>query len=87
MHTHCPMCPCALHTVQYVNSLVNGYVLRFLEALKDDAPAIRTGADLMQSELVGLWADRADLGTSQEFARGLRQQAETRQGTADAPGH
>jgi hypothetical protein len=64
-----------------------GEVLRFLEALKDDAPAIRTGADLSQSELVGLWGDRGDLGDSREFARGLRQQAETRPGSVDAAGH
>jgi hypothetical protein len=64
-----------------------GEVLRFLDALKDAVPAIRTGADLMQSELVGLWADRDDLGNSREFTRRLRQQAETHHGAADALGH
>lgn len=37
-----------------------------------------TAADLLQSGLVGLWADRTDLGDSQEFARRLREQAQTR---------
>lgn len=35
-------------------------------------------ADLLDSELVGLWADRDDIGDSVEFARQLREQAETR---------
>ena len=64
-----------------------GEVLRFLDALTSTEPAIHTGADLSQSGLVGSWADRDDLGSSQEFARSLRRQAETRQGTADAAGH
>ncbi len=53
-------------------------VLQFLDTLIDAEPAIRTGADLSQSGLVGSWADRDDLGSSQEFARSLRRQAETR---------
>ena len=64
-----------------------GEVLRFLETLIDAEPPIRTGADLIRSGLAGLWADRDDLGNSQEFARSLRRQSETRQGAADAPGH
>lgn len=41
-----------------------------------------TARDLLQSELVGLWADRRDIGDSVEFARQLRKQAEHR-GVAD----
>jgi hypothetical protein len=37
-----------------------------------------TAADLLQSELIGLWADRADIDDSVSFARQLRQQAEHR---------
>ena len=37
-----------------------------------------TAADLLQSGLVGLWADRADIGDSREFARQLRERAQTR---------
>lgn len=37
-----------------------------------------TAAELLQSDLVGLWADRTDLGDSQEFARRLREKAQTR---------
>jgi hypothetical protein len=37
-----------------------------------------TGADLLKSGLVGMWAERKDLGDSLEFARQLRQKAEKR---------
>jgi hypothetical protein len=37
-----------------------------------------TAADLLQSDLVGLWADRSDIDDSVSFARQLRQQAEHR---------
>jgi hypothetical protein len=37
-----------------------------------------TAADLLESGLVGMWADRKDLGDSVEFARGIRSRAETR---------
>ena len=37
-----------------------------------------TARDLLQSDLVGLWADRDDIGDSLSFARRLRRQAEYR---------
>ncbi len=37
-----------------------------------------TARDLLQSNLVGLWADRADIGDSTVFARQLRERAERR---------
>ena len=37
-----------------------------------------TAANVLQSELVGLWADRSDMDDSVSFARQLRQQAEHR---------
>lgn len=37
-----------------------------------------TARDLLQSDLVGLWADRDDIGDSLSFARQLREQAERR---------
>jgi hypothetical protein len=37
-----------------------------------------TAADVLQSELVGLWADRSDIDDNVVFARQLRQQAEHR---------
>jgi len=37
-----------------------------------------TGKDLLNSGLVGLWADRTDIGDSLEFARELRRKAERR---------
>jgi hypothetical protein len=35
-------------------------------------------ADLLQSELVGLWAGRTDIADNHGFARQLREQAQTR---------
>ena len=37
-----------------------------------------TARTLLESELVGLWADRTDIEDSSSFARQLRQQAEQR---------
>jgi len=42
-----------------------------------------TARDLLQSDLVGLWADREDIGDSLEFARQLRRQAEHRRVSSD----
>jgi len=38
-----------------------------------------TARDLLDSGLVGLWADREDITDSSEFARHLREKAETRE--------
>ncbi len=40
-----------------------------------------TAADLLRSDLFGIWADRKDIGDSLEFARSLRRQAEQRSKT------
>jgi len=37
-----------------------------------------TAAELLQSGLVGMWADRTDIGDSRDYARRLREQAQTR---------
>jgi hypothetical protein len=37
-----------------------------------------TATDLLKSGLVGMWADRKDIGDSLEFARTLRSQASQR---------
>ena len=64
-----------------------GEILRYLDELAATArtppgepagPPIRTAADLLQSGLVGIWADRSDIGDSREFARRLRYEAEHR---------
>ncbi|MDO9130781.1 MAG: hypothetical protein Q7U34_13050 [Anaerolineales bacterium] len=44
---------------------------------QDDAQRM-TAADLLKSGMVGMWADRKDIGDSLEFARSLRGQAEKR---------
>ncbi|MBI5082214.1 MAG: hypothetical protein HZC38_21145 [Chloroflexi bacterium] len=41
-------------------------------------PRQMTARDLLQSNLVGLWADRTDIGDSVVFARQLRERAEQR---------
>ncbi len=51
---------------------------------RSTAASIRTARDLLQSDVVGVWADRTDIGDSLTFARQLGQQAERRAGgTAD----
>lgn len=37
-----------------------------------------SAGDLLQSGLVGMWAERDDIGDSREFARRLREQAQER---------
>jgi hypothetical protein len=47
----------------------------------EEAPSARpalTAEQLLASGLVGLWADRADLDDSAEFARQLRDEAQRR---------
>lgn len=69
-------------------------VLDFIGYLKQRAtleraharPRELTARDLLQSELVGLWADRDDIGDSLAFARQLRQQAEHRRRLTDDTG-
>jgi hypothetical protein len=67
-------------------------VLAYIDSLRvkenaDDSMPVLTAADLAASPLVGLWADRTDFASSQEYARKLRDEAERREGLANAPGH
>lgn len=62
-----------------------GDVLAFIKSLPGDVDSVReteprplTAADLLASDLVGLWSDRTDIGDGHEFARRLREQAQTR---------
>jgi len=49
---------------------------------------VRTGTDLRGSELIGIWADRAELADSRQFAERLRREAEQRKpGPSNAAGH
>jgi len=41
-----------------------------------DHKRVMTGQDWLESGLAGMWADRADIGDSVEFARKLRREAE-----------
>jgi len=66
-------------------------VLDFIEYLKHRAipepepvhSQEMTARDLIQSDLVGMWADRTDIHDSLSFARQLRRQAERRRETTD----
>ena len=51
-----------------------------IRAKSCEKPELRgvTAADLLNSGLVGLWADRDDIGDSSEFARKLREKAQRR---------
>lgn len=51
-----------------------GEVLSFLGTLTKETvgASIPTAGDLLRSGLVGLWAERDDLGDPHEFARRLR---------------
>ena len=51
-----------------------GEVLDYMHALSAPVTPIRTTEDLARSGLVGMWADRADLGDSRDFARRLRRE-------------
>lgn len=62
-----------------------GDVLAFIESLRPEDDSAReagnrplTAADLLASDLVGLWSNRSDIGDSREFARRSREQAQTR---------
>jgi hypothetical protein len=49
------------------------------------AASIRTSNDLLQSGLVGLWADRHEIADSCAYARELRRRAEQRRKAPDVP--
>ncbi len=49
-----------------------------IKTSSNTAPPAMTAADLLKSGLVGIWADRSDIGNGHEFARGLRDQAQSR---------
>jgi hypothetical protein len=62
-----------------------GEILQFINFLKYQSKSemsqnseTLTAHNLLESELVGLWADRSDITDSLSYARQLRQQAEQR---------
>ena len=85
-----------LDAIQLVPEARWSDVLQTIESLQTTTPMetptsspVRTGTDLRGSDLIGIWAERTDIGNNGlEFARGLRRQAEQRnQGFSDAAGH
>lgn len=69
-------------------------VLDFISFLKERAgreraaagPQVLTARALLQSVVVGLWADRDDIGDGLEYARRLRLEAECRRRSPCDPG-
>ena len=59
-----------------------GYLRTISERVVSHQQAL-TARDLLQSGLVGLWADREDIDDSLSFARRLRKEAERRQRSGD----
>lgn len=62
---------------------VDIYALNLIEeGLMADPSDFKTGAEVvaywMKHGLIGIWADREDIGDSIEYARKLRHQSETR---------
>ncbi|HEV3384250.1 MAG TPA: hypothetical protein VG097_05510 [Gemmata sp.] len=49
-----------------------------VEPLPGDVKRTLLASDLLQSALVGIWAERGDIGDNREFARRLREQAQRR---------
>ncbi len=43
------------------------------------AKKVMTGADILESGLIGIWADREDITDSAEFVEALRRKAERRE--------
>jgi len=80
-----------LDALRQLEPHLRGEVLDFIVFLTHRVPLERapshtqplTAAAMLQSELVGLWADRSDIDDSVTFARQLRHQAEHRRGKAD----
>jgi len=59
----------------------NSNVQITVEAMPVEAKRTLLASDLLQSDLVGIWANREDIGDSREFARRLRDQAQRRRPT------
>ena len=61
---------------------VQEFLRQAVEGAVATATIPRTGAELVEYwrrlGLIGMWADRADIGDSAKYARALRQQAEQR---------
>jgi hypothetical protein len=75
-----------LNAMQHVPTGRWGEALRAIENLQSvagstlpSASAVRTGCDLRDSALIGIWADRNDVANNHQFARELRRRAEQRQ--------
>ena len=56
-------------------------VILLLSPTEKPEGARMTARQLLRSELIGLWKDRTDIADSVQYARQLRDQAQTRPGT------
>ena len=50
-----------------------------IQALSNEEKKYMTGAELANSEIVGMWKDREDIGDSTEFVNQLRRRIERRE--------
>ena len=74
-----------LNAIEHLPADRWGEALRAIESLQTTAnssyaatPPNRTGPDLRNSNLIGIWSNRGDIGNDHAFARDLRRQAERR---------
>ena len=57
----------------------NVEILLLYPSLSSSTSPRLTARDLLNSELIGLWKDRADIDNNLSFARQLREKAQTRE--------
>jgi hypothetical protein len=73
-----------INAIQHIPPERWGEAMRAIESLQgptatvETRSSVRTGVDLRDSKLIGIWADRTDISDNHEFARKLRRQAEQR---------
>lgn len=72
-----------LNAIQHVPPERWAEALRAIENLQEPptiseptSSCLRTGTDLLDSPLIGIWSDRSDVANNHQFARELRRQAE-----------
>lgn len=53
-------------------------VILLAEPTSNGAGELLTAQSLLESEIVGLWRDRTDIGDSSDYARQLREQVQRR---------
>lgn len=68
-----------LVTTFAIGDLIAAHTDEAMSEDKQSQPIPMTGEALLASGLVGIWADRTDIGDTLEYARELRKRAQTRE--------